>query len=183
MSTENPFIFLIDTLFSIYIAIMLIRFILQHTGADFYNPISQFVVKITQPLVAPARRIIPGYKRIDIATLVLVFMLILLKLTLLYTIAGYPLNGVALVIFALEDLISLTFDVFIVAMIIQAILSWVNPDPYHPVYRLLHTVTAPVLRPFQRLIPPISGLDLSVMVAIIALMFLKKLILSLFVML
>jgi YggT family protein len=183
MSTENPFIFLIDTLFSIYIAIMLIRFILQHVGADFYNPVSQFVVKLTQPLVAPARRIIPSYKRIDLATLVLVFLLILIKLITLFAIAGQAADIGLLALRAVYDLISLTFDIFIVAMIIQAILSWVNPDPYHPVYRLLVTVTAPVLRPFQRLIPPISGIDLSVLVAIIALMFLKRLILSAFLML
>ena len=93
MSHDNPFIFLIDTIFSIYIAIMLLRFILQHVGADFYNPISQFVVKLTQPLVTPARRVIPSIRKIDTATISLVIVLILVKLTLLYSIAGYPFNG------------------------------------------------------------------------------------------
>ena len=83
MSQENPFIFLIDTLFSIYIAIMLLRFILQQAGAYFYNPISQFVVKATQPLVKVARRFIPSIRKIDTATLVLVQTLIVIKLVLL----------------------------------------------------------------------------------------------------
>lgn len=180
MSQENPFFFLIDTLFSIYIAIMLLRFILQQVGADFYNPISQFVVKATQPLVTIARRFIPSIKRIDTATLVLVLALILIKLVVLFSIAGYPMNVPQLLIKALYDLISLIFDIFIVALFVQAILSWVNPDPYHPVSTLLRNLTYPVLRPIQKNIPPIGGIDLSTLIALIGLMFIKKLVLSLF---
>ena len=96
---SDPFIFLIDTLFSIYIAIMLLRFILQQVGADFYNPISQFVVKLTHPLVQVARRIIPSYRRIDLATLILVFLLILLKLSVILAIAGQPFSAQQLISF------------------------------------------------------------------------------------
>jgi len=180
MSHDNPFIFLIDTIFSIYIAIMLLRFILQHVGADFYNPISQFVVKLTQPLVTPARRVVPSIRNIDTATLLLVIVLILAKLTLLYSIAGHPFNGAQLIVRALYDAVSLTFDIFIVALFVQAILSWINPDPYNPVNKLLHSLTLPILRPIKRFVPPISGIDLSVLVALIGLMFIKRLVLSLF---
>lgn len=179
---SDPFIFLIDTLFSIYIAIMLLRFILQQVGADFYNPVSQFVVKMTHPLVKTARRVVPSYKRIDLATLILVFLLIVLKLVVLLAIAGAQYDIQALAIRAVHDLVELTFDVFIVALFIQAILSWVNPDPYNPVNSLLQAVTFPVLRPIKNVIPPISGIDLSVLVAIIGLMFFKRLVLSLFYM-
>jgi YggT family protein len=180
MSPENPFIFLIDTLFSIYIAIMLLRFILQQVGADFYNPISQFVVKATQPLVSLSRRFIPSIKKVDTASLVLVFALILIKLVILFSIAGAQINGQMLLIKAVYDLISLTFDIFIIALFVQAILSWVNPDPNHPVSSLLHNLTFPVLRPIKKYIPPISGIDLSTLVALIGLMFIKRLVLSLF---
>ena len=88
MNHDNPFIFLIDILFDIYIAILLLRFLLQYVGADFYNPISQFIVNVTQKPVVIARRIIPGYRGIDLATLVLVLVFIFIKLTLLYAI-GY----------------------------------------------------------------------------------------------
>ena len=125
MSTENPFIFLIDTLFSIYIAIMLLRFILQQVGADFYNPISQFVVEATQPLVAVARRFIPSIKKVDTATLALVLLLMLMKLAILFAITGIQLEGQLLLVKTIYDLISLTFDIFIVALFVQAILSWV----------------------------------------------------------
>ena len=147
MTQENPFIFLIDTIFSIYIAIMLLRFILQHVGADFYNPVSQFVVKATQPLVGFSRRIIPSVRKIDVATLVLVILLIAVKLVLLFTIAGYPISVSQLLIKTLYDLISLSFDIFIIAMFVQAILSWLNPDPYNPVNSLLYSLTLPILRP------------------------------------
>ncbi len=183
MSQDNPFIFLIDSLFSIYIAIMLLRFILQQVGADFYNPVSQFIVKATQPLVTTARRFIPSVRKIDTATLVLVVLLIIIKLLLLFSIAGYPLNVAQLVLTSLHDLISLCFDIFIVALFVQAILSWVNPDPYNPISSLLSSLTWPVLKPIKKYVPSIGGLDLSTLVGLIGLMFLKRLILSLFQML
>lgn len=180
MSQENPFIFLIDTLFSIYIAIMLLRFLLQQVGADFYNPISQFIVKATQPLVSVARRIIPSIRKIDMASLVLVLVLILIKLLILFSIAGYPLDPSQLLIRSVYDLISLTFDIFIIALFVQAILSWINPDPYSPISSVLRSLTWPVLRPIQKYVPPIGGIDLSTLVGLIGLMFLKRLVLSLF---
>ncbi len=183
MSHDNPFIFLINTLFSIYIAIMLLRFILQQVGADFYNPISQFIVKATQPLVNPARRFIPSIKKIDTATLVLVLVLLIVKMVLIFSIAGYPMDGLQLLIKGLYDLVSLTFDIFIVALFVQAILSWINPDPYHPVSSLLRSLTAPVLNPIKKHVPPIGGIDLSTIMALIGLMFIKRLVLSLFQML
>ncbi len=180
MSQENPLIFLIDTLFSIYIAIMLLRFILQQVGADFYNPVSQFIVKATQPPVGIARRFIPSVKKIDTATLVLVLLLIIMKMVVLFAIAGVAFNGKLLLIKAFYDLISLTFNIFIVALFIQAILSWVNPDPYNPISNLLRSLTTPVLKPIQKHIPPIGGIDLSTLVALIGLMFIKRVVLSFF---
>ncbi len=180
MSPENPFIFLIDTLFSIYIAIMLLRFILQQVGADFYNPVSQFVVKATQPLVKVTRSFIPSIKKIDTATLVLVLALIIIKLLILFSIAGIQFSGPQILLKALYDLISLTFDIFIIALFIQAILSWINPDPYHPISTLLRNLTSPVLSPIQKFVPPVGGIDLSTIVALIGLMFIKRLVLSLF---
>ena len=180
MSDDNPFIFLIDTIFSIYIAIMLLRFILQQSGADFYNPISQFVVKATQPLVKPARRFIPSIKKIDTATLALVLILIVIKLVILFSIEGAPIIGQQLFVISLYNFVSLTFKIFIIALFVQAILSWVNPDPYNPVSSLLRSLTAPILNPIRKHVPPIGGFDLSVLIALIGLMFLQRLALSFF---
>ena len=180
MSQENPFIFLIDTIFSIYIAIMLLRFILQQVGADFYNPISQFIVKLTQPVVKFTRGFIPSIRKVDTATLVLVIVLMLIKMVLLLSIAGYPINAVQLLVKSLHDLISLSFDIFIFALFIQAILSWINPDPHNPVSSVLRSLTHPVLRHIQKYVPPIGGIDVSTLVGLIGLMFLKRLVLQLF---
>jgi len=104
----------------------------------------------------------------------------MIKLVILFTIAGYPMDIQQLAIKGFYDLISLTFDIFIVALFVQAILSWVNPDPYHPVSTLLRSLTFPILNPIKQFVPPIGGLDLSTLVGLIGLMFLKRLVLSLF---
>ncbi len=183
MNADNPLIFLIDILFDIYIAIMLLRFLLQQVGADFYNPISQFIVKATQPPVMIARRFIPSLGKIDLASLVLVLLLIFIKLTLLYSIGSMQPTVAGIAIQALYDLVQLIFDIFIFAIIVQAILSWINPDPYNPVSGILSSLTAPVLQPVKRILPPMGMLDLSPIVALIGLMFLKRLVLYFFQML
>jgi len=180
MQSDNPFYFLLDTLFDIYTAILLIRFLLQQVGADFYNPISQFIVKVTHPLVKIVRRIIPAYKGADLATLALAYAFIILKLVIIAALAGVALSAKNMFIISLHDLVSLTIDIFIFAVFIQAILSWVNPDPYNPVASLLGSLTAPVLRPVRRYVKPISGLDLSPIVALIGLMFIKRVVSYLF---
>lgn len=180
MNLDNPFIFLVDTLFDIYIAILLLRFLLQYAGADFYNPICQFIVKATQKPVFMARRIIPGFRGIDIATLILVLVFIFFKLTVLYAIGGAQPSIANIIIQGLYDLIQLTIDIFIFAIFVQAILSWVNPDPYNPVSGLLRSLTSPVLSPIRKILPNMGGLDLSPIVALIGLMFIKKLVLYMF---
>jgi len=180
MNHDNPLIFLIDTLFDIYIAIVLLRFLLQQMGADFYNPISQFIVKATQKPVSVARRIIPSFRGIDIASLSLVILLIFIKLSLLLALGGIQPSFVTLLIRSLYDLIGLIFDIFIIAIFVQAILSWVNPDPYNPISALLNSLTHPILAPIRRRLPIMGGLDLSAIVALIGLMFFKRLVLYIF---
>ncbi|MCK4704174.1 MAG: YggT family protein [Gammaproteobacteria bacterium] len=180
MNHDNPLIFLIDTLFDIYIAIVLLRFLLQQFGADFYNPISQFIVKATQKPVAIARRIIPSFRGVDIASLALVILLIFIKLSILLALGGIQPSIIALLIRSLYDLVGLVFDIFIFAVFVQAILSWINPDPHNPVSALLNSLTRPILMPIKKRLPIMGGLDLSTIVALIGLMFTKRLALYLF---
>jgi YggT family protein len=112
--------------------------------------------------------------------LVLTFVLILIKLVILFSIAGYAMNVQQLAIKTIYDFVSLTFDIFIVALFVQAILSWVNPDPYHPVSSLLRSLTFPILNPIRKFMPPMGGIDLSTLVGLIGLMFIKRLVLSIF---
>jgi len=165
----NPFVFLIDILFQLYATALLIRLLLQWVRADFYNPVSQFIVKITDPVVKPLRRIIPGFGGIDAATLILALLVMAIKSIIVYQ----TLNPVIIALVTLESTIVLCLSIFLYAIIIQAVLSWINPDPYNPVVSLLNSLTFPVLKHFRKLIPPISGMDISPIFAIIALMFVQ----------
>ncbi len=170
----NPFVFLIDILFHLYTVILMLRLILQWAGADFYNPVSQFIVKITNPLVKPLRRIIPGFFGIDFATLVLIFALTTIKILIVYSLSGYNLFSGLLIITIVLEVVDLLLNIFLFAIIIQALLSWVNPDPYNPVVALLNSLTWPILKHFRKLIPPISGFDISPIFAIISIMFIQQ---------
>lgn len=165
----NPFIFLIDIIFQLYATALLIRLLLQWVRADFYNPVSQFIVKITNPPVIPLRKIIPGFGGIDIATLLLAFLVLAIKTMLVYQ----TIEPLAVGIIAIGQTLILAISIFLYSIIIQAILSWVNPDPYNPIVALLNSLTFPVLKHFKRLVPPISGMDISPIFAIITLMFVQ----------
>ncbi|MDH5484906.1 MAG: YggT family protein [Gammaproteobacteria bacterium] len=170
----NPFAFLIDILFQLYTTALMLRLILQWVRADFYNPVSQFIVKITNPVVMPLRKIIPGLWGIDMATLLLVIVFTAAKLSLVYTLTGYAITPLLVTVSTLLETVDLLLNVFLYAIIIQAILSWVNPDPYNPIVGLLNSLSWPVLKHFRKLVPPISGFDISPIFAIIAIMFVKQ---------
>ncbi|WP_101758547.1 YggT family protein [Oceanicoccus sp. KOV_DT_Chl] len=153
---------LIQTFFNLYILALLLRLLLQLSKADFYNPISQFMVKVTQPVVAPTRRMIPSVGRIDSATLVIVLLLQMLATTALVLIQGYPIpNPVSLAIWGVLGTLGMVINIYFVAIIASIILSWVAPGSYNPTILLLHQLTEPVMAPFRKLLPSMGGLDLS----------------------
>ena len=167
---SNAGVFLIKTLFGIYEIIILLRFLMQMVRADFYNPISQFVVKATSLPLKPLRRIIPGWAGMDIASLILLLMVIIIELLLLSLIANLPMpSAIGLIALAMVELLKLTINVFMFSVIILAILSWISPGGYNPVANLLYQITAPLMRPARRMLPPMGGLDLSPLVVIIVL--------------
>jgi len=180
MAPENPFILLIRTLFDLYIIVLMLRFILQQVRADFYNPISQFIVKVTAPVINPAKKLIPGLGGIDVATIVVVIAMIAIKIYIVALLSGYSPGLGTLLLVGIKDFITLALNVFIFAIIVQAILSWVNPDPYNPVTAVLFSITNPVLQPVRRWIKPIEGLDLSPLFAIIGLIFIRQVVVYLF---
>jgi YggT family protein len=165
----NAATFLIETLAGLYILIVMLRFLLQWARADFYNPVSQFIVKATQPPLAPLRRIIPGFAGLDLAALVFMFVLKFIELWLITTLLGIAPQVGGLAILSVAELLGLAINVFIFSILIQVVISWVNPGMYNPVMGLLHSLNEPLLAPARRVIPPISGLDLSPIVVIICL--------------
>jgi len=173
----NPLVFLIQVIFGAYILVVMLRFLLQLVKADFYNPVSQFVVKVTTPPLRPLRRIIPGIAGLDVAAIILMWLLKSLELALIMMIGGLGTSLLPALAWSIPELISLFINVFLFAILIQVIISWVNPGGYNPVIGLLNSLTEPLLGPARRIVPPISGLDLSPMLVMIGLVLLKMLLL------
>lgn len=171
----DPLVFLIRTLFGLYIAVVVIRFLLQWIRADFYNPVSQFIVRVTSPVLRPLRQLIPGYRGLDVASLVLAWGLMAVQLGLIAGLSGFGGSLLGALVWAIPALLELVIDIFLFAVLIRVILSWLNPDPYNPVVSLLERLTDPLLRPVQRLIPPLGGIDLSPMAVMIGLVLLQML--------
>ncbi len=156
------FAYLLQTFLSLYLVAMLLRFLLQLVRADFYNPISQFLVKITNPLIVPLRRLIPGFAGMDIASLVLAVALQLAGIVVLLMMHGLGLPGIVqLLLWSMLGVISLLVNIYFFALLAMIILSWVAPGSRHPAIYLLHQITEPVMAPVRNLLPPMGGLDLS----------------------
>lgn len=171
----NPLVFLIHTLFGLYILAVLLRFLLQLVRADFYNPFSQFLIKATNPPLKLLRRFIPGLGGIDLASLILAWALKSLELLLVVLISGLGASPLAPLLWAVPELVETVINIFLVSVFVQALLSWVVSGGYNPVYALLDSLTAPVLRPARRILPATGGFDLSPILAIIGLILLKML--------
>lgn len=171
----DPVVFLIRTLFGLYIAVVLVRFLLQWARADFYNPISQFVVRMTSPVLRPLRQLIPGYQGLDLASLVLAWALMAIQLGLIAGLLGLGGSVLGALVWAIPALLELVIDIFLFAVLVRVILSWLNPDPYNPAVALLGRLTDPLLEPARRLIQPIGGLDLSPVAVMIGLVLLQML--------
>ena len=168
-------VFLIQTVFGFYILAVMLRFLLQCVRADFYNPLVQFLVRITNPLLLPLRRFVPGYRGLDLASVVLAFALQLLGVLLVTALFGRSLDIGGVLLVTVMELLKLLINIYLWGVIIQAVLSWINPDPRHPAARVLAQLTAPLLRPARRLLPPVSGVDLSPVLVVVALIFVSLL--------
>jgi len=165
----NAATFLIGTLFGLYILIVMLRLLLQWARADFYNPISQAIIKVTQPVLRPLRRVIPGLHGVDLASVTLMFALKYVELWLTMGILGYSTHVVGLSILTVAALLSLLINVFLFSILIQVVLSWLNPGNHNPVTALLYSLNEPLLGPARRMVPPIGGLDLSPIVVLLIL--------------
>lgn len=162
---------IINTLGGLYLTAIILRFLLQLARADFYNPISQTLVRVTNPAIKPLRRFIPGFFGIDIASLVLAILVKLAMILVLFFVQTGAINvniAAALLVAALSVFVTI-FNIYFVAMIATIILSWVAPGSYHPAAVLIHQVVEPMMAPFRRLLPPMGGIDFSPMIAFLAL--------------
>ena len=183
----SPLMLVINTLFDLYILLVLLRFLPQRLRADFYNPVSQFIVRLTTPPLHPLRRVVPSIGGQDSAAILLCLALIFVKFLIMralsiptVSIGGMmaPIGAVSyagLLIYCIADLLALLLTVFIVAIIIQVVLSWISPGTYNPVISLVNKVAEPALRPVRRFLPAMGGIDLSPLFALLGLMVIKML--------
>ena len=173
----DPIIFLIDSLFSLYILAVLLRFLLQWCGADFYNPISQFLVKATHPPLRILRRFVPSIGKIDTSSLVLMLSLQMLTDFSILLLKGVTINIGALAVVSLTQLISLLLNVLVFAVFARALLSWMNPGVFNAAASILATLTEPLLDLCRKIIPNLGGIDLSPLAALLLLQLAKMVLL------
>ena len=177
-------LFLVDTVLGLYILIVLLRFLFQLTGVDFYNAISQFIVKASNPPLRSLRRVVPGFLGIDFACVVLLVVLTVIWIALtgrplgvegLGLLNGYTPRPMCLLVGAIAYLLKLTIWIFVYAIFGRAILSWLSTASRHPMLQLLHSFTEPLMAPARRILPTTSGLDLSPIIVFIVLILARKL--------
>ncbi|AWM79716.1 YggT family protein [Gammaproteobacteria bacterium ESL0073] len=176
----STLLYIIRLLGEIYISIILLRFLLQMVRADFYNPISQFIVNVTHPLLKPLRQIIPSIGRQDIASLVLAYLVQMVLTCILLLIIGIPFGAfIAKVpIIALINLLEAGFYLLFLLFIGNAILSWIAPDSRAPAAILIQQICYFILAPLRRIIPPIGIFDITPMIALLLLFFFNNFIIG-----
>lgn len=162
-------IYILQTLGSLYLLIIMLRFILQLVRADFYNPLSQFAVRATQPLLKPIRRVIPSVFGLDTSSLILsiVIQALLMAFVLMVTYGTFG-DIPHLLMWAVIGVTSLFLKIFWVAMIVMVIVSWIAPGSHNPAAELAYQISEPVLAPFRKLVPNLGGLDISPIFAFLA---------------
>lgn len=169
-SLTQAALYVLQTLGSLYLIIVLLRFLLQMVRADFYNPISQFIVRATHPILRPMRRVIPSIANLDTASLVLA---LLVQLVLFYAVLllglGITMPFLYMLIWSIIAVTALLAKIFFFALIGSVIVSWVAQGSMNPAVQLINQLSEPLLAPIRKIMPNLGGLDLSPIFAFIAL--------------
>ena len=166
---QEILLFLVETLFSLYIGAIIIRFLLGYARADFYNPLTQFLVKITNPVLMPLRRFIPSIGKLDTAAVVAAYGLTVIKSIIIFSLVGKGFSLIGVLGFSLKELITGVIWIYIIALIIMAVMSWIGSAHGNPVAPLINSLVSPLVNPVRKRLPPVGMLDLSPMVVMIGL--------------
>lgn len=180
---DNPYlsesgVFVVKTVFDLFIGAVLIRFLLQWVRADFRNQVSQFLVKVTNPVIIPLRRMVPGVGGIDVASVIVLIVLQVTKVWLIQLIAAQAHSTAGLLTLALADFIELLVTIYTITIILQVLLSWVGPRTSNPLNGPLHALNEPLLAPLRRIVPTISGFDLTPVVLLLVFHLVKILVIA-----
>jgi YggT family protein len=177
-NVASMLVFVVNALTSLYLLLLVLRFWLPWLRADFRNPLAQGILKLTSPLVIPIRRVVPSFGRLDTSTVLVAFAVQYLALLLILLIVGASASFSVVAISAVVKLVLLSLNLFMFAIFVRIILSWVSPGQYNPATAIIATLTEPILRPFRRVIPSMGGFDISPVFAIIALGALTRLLMG-----
>lgn len=169
---SNMLVFVLETVFSLLTFLLVLRFLMQWTRTPFYNPLGQMAVALTDFLVKPTRRFVPAIKKLDVSTLLLALMVQWAFFLILPLVLGFPTAPTAALWQAMVGVIKHLLDVFFYAILLMAILSWINP--YHAIYGVLQQLTSPLLDPLRRALPAIQGFDFSALVALLLLQMVSR---------
>lgn len=168
-NANNALFYLVSTLLNLYLFVVLLRILLAWVNADYYNSISVLCRKLTDPLLAPFAKMIPRWRRLDTACTALLFIVALIYVHVVMWMVGLSLATISGPLYAVLKVVVLAGNLYTVSLTFQAILSWFGPGVNNPTSNILWSLNEPLLRPIRRVIPSISGLDLSPLVAIIGL--------------
>lgn len=158
---QDPILLIIRTVGELYAFVVVLRFLLQLAGADYYNPISQAVARLTNAPLRPLQQVMPRAGRVDLSALLLAYGVKLLTLFLILKVADHWIGIVPLLLYALVGLLNTVLTIYFWAVIGAVIISWVAPTSYHPAPQLILQLTEPLFAMARKVIPPIGGLDLS----------------------
>jgi len=172
-------IFLVELFFDIFIIALLLRYLLTKAQADSFNPLSGLIIKITNPLLKPLRRKIPGYLGVDWSSIVALLLVQALEVTLVeLIISGEMLAFSGLIILTLAHLLKTILYIYLFIIIVQVIISWINPDAYNPITMIMHQLSEPILRPVRRIIPSAGGFNFSPLIILVIINLLMILLIS-----
>lgn len=157
---------LLNTVAGLIVVVIMLRFLLQLVRANFRNPLAQAIVQLTSPLIVPVRRVVPAIGNLDTATLLVAYAAQVLFFVATALLLGGGLSA-GIFVGAAFALLRLSLWVFLIAIFIGVVLSWISPGNYNPAGALADDLTRPLLRPIRRVMPPIAGLDLSPLAAIL----------------
>jgi YggT family protein len=165
----NAGIYLVQSFFGIYMILLMVRLLMQISRADYYNPICQGIVRVTDPAIMPFRKMLPTVKGVDLATLAVAFVVQLVAVVLIMMLYGNTLFHPLYLAWVLLGLFSTILNIYFIALIVMVIASWIAPQSNHPALSLVYQITEPVCAPARKLLPPMGGLDLSIILVFVVL--------------
>ena len=170
----EPLTFVVTLVLRVAALLFLLRFVLQAVHASFYNPVSEGIVRFTNPVLDPVRKVLRPYRNLDFAAFVMAWVVHMLAVAFHIWSTGLPIDVIAVLTDGLRTTLSLVVGIFTVAIFVSIIMSWIAPQVYSPAAIIARELAEPLLGPARRILPPLGGIDLSPMIAIVVLMLVQS---------